>query len=205
MPRFAHTLSCRKCKHVFALLLKGAVGDVREQHRLGLPTGLKDLLEEFRGSLLDGVLSTIHNALQQHRGFENFVGNARLRGVDYFLPEYSIAVEFDEAQHFTVPRGLTLKLYPADIRLGFDRKRWLDLCEDLNRRDNSPPYRDEQRAWLDVLRDFSAVLLEHRPTVRIFAGDERWCALDPARAETVQAFARRYLPGVAVEKGACDA
>jgi hypothetical protein len=30
------------------------------------------------------------------------------------------------------------------------------LCEEINAKDNYPPYRDEQRAWYDTLRDFLA-------------------------------------------------
>jgi hypothetical protein len=175
-----------------ARLLEAAAGEVREQHSLDLSTRLED----FRGSPVYEALGTIHRALQEHRGFETFVGKPRLRGADYFLTEERVAVEFDESQHFTAPRRLSLALYPPDLALGFDRSRWMDLCARLNRRDHSPPYRDEQRAWLDVLRDVSAVVLGNRPTVRVYAGDGRWCALDPARADDVEAFARRYLPGI---------
>jgi len=116
--------------------------------------------------------------------------------VDYFLPAQRIAIEFDETQHFTAPRHLTLALYPSDFPLGFDRERWMTLCAKLDRHDDSPPHRDEQRAWLDALRDFSPALTGNRPTVRIYAGDTPWCMLNPARRHDVRAFKRRWLPGL---------
>ena len=33
-----------------------------------------------------------------------------------------------------------------------------------------------------------AEALGHPPTVRLYAGDVRWCALDPDKAEDVEAF-----------------
>ena len=77
--------------------------------------GLSTQLEDFRGSQLYEALGRIHSALQRHQGFETFVGRSRLRGADYFLPERRVAVEFDEPQHFTAPRHLTLTLYPPDL------------------------------------------------------------------------------------------
>lgn len=192
MQQTRHSQSCRQCKQVFEKLLQAAGGEVLPQHSLGLSTQLED----YRSSPVYLSLQSIYRALQQHRGFEVFTGRAQLRGVDYFLPKHRIAVEFDESQHFTAPRRLTLDLYPSEVPLGFGRDRWMDLCVKLNRKDNSPPYRDEQRAWLDVLRDFSSVFLGNKPTVRIYAGAEKWCVLEPTRAEHVEAFTRRYLTGL---------
>lgn len=193
-----HSERCRQCKLLFATLLQKIDGKRPEQQRdLGLPTRLDDL----RGLPLYPTLSAIYAALQRHRGFENFVGRSQLRGTDYFLVTSRTAVEFDESQHFTAPRRLTLTLYPADLRLAFDRKRWMGLCEQLNRHDNTPPFRDEQRAWLDVLRDFSATILGNRPTVRIYASDERWCAIDPSSPESLRAFAAQYLPTMTQSSG----
>jgi hypothetical protein len=138
----------------------------------------------------------IYAALQRHRGFEVLVERQWLRPVDYFLPARRVVVEFDETQHFTAPRRLTLALYPVNFPLGFDRARWMTLCAKLDRHDDSPPHRDEQRAWLDVLRDFASALGVNRPTVRIYAGDNVWCTLDPACRDDVRAFKRRYLPGL---------
>ena len=187
-----HRQSCRDCKHAFARLLAEAAGEVQEQHSLGLSTRIED----YRGLPLYDALAAIHTALQRHRGFTNFVMHGQLRGVDYFLPRQRVVVEFDESQHFTAPRRIALSLYPADLALGFAAERWMSLCAELDRHDQTPPHRDEQRAWLDTLRDFSAPLLCHGSTVRVYAGDEVWCSLDPAQPGNVERFRRCYLPGV---------
>jgi hypothetical protein len=184
-----HSQSCSQCKQVLSRLLKVLAGDVREQHDLRLPARLED----YRNSPFYETLQKIYHALQQHRGFKDFVKRRSLGKVDYFLPNRHLGIEFDESQHFTAPRRLTLELYPSELTLSFDRQRWEGLCKQLDRHDNSPKYRDEQRAWLDVLRDFSSLLLGNQPTVRIYARDEEWCSFDPDHIEDVKKFAE-YLP-----------
>jgi hypothetical protein len=83
--------------------------------------------------------------------------------------------------------------------LGFSRERWLQLCAELNRHDNSPPYRDEQRAWFDTLRDFAPACLGLQPVARIYAGAAIWCHLD--RREWVEAV-QPYAPHLAQAFGA---
>ena len=63
--------------------------------------------------------------------------------------------------------------------LGFSAKRWMELCEHHDARDNAPPYRDEQRAWYDTLRDLVPSIKGMQPTVRLYARDRVWCSLDP--------------------------
>jgi len=99
-------------------------------------------------------------------------------------------VEFDESQHFTNPRKITIEKYPADLGLGFSREKWIKLCEEINARDNNPPYRDEQRAWYDTLRDFLPAILGLKPTVRLFAKDFVWCSLNPEDPRDVGKFRR---------------
>jgi hypothetical protein len=96
-------------------------------------------------------------------------------------------LEFDESQHFTSARKITLELYP-DLTLGFDRRKWIELCLSIDAKDNSPPYRDEQRAWYDTLRDFLPELADLKPTVRLFARDLRWCSLNPDKNTDVDYF-----------------
>ncbi len=36
--------------------------------------------------------------------------------------------ELDEKQHFNEFRAVTLKLYPANLPLGFDIRLWMDRC-----------------------------------------------------------------------------
>jgi hypothetical protein len=124
--------------------------------------------------------------------------------VDYYLPAYQLVVEFDESQHFTRPRFISLSHYPSDLMLGYDRHKWRELSSRLNKKDNDPPYRDEQRAWYDTLRDFSSIVLSNRPTIRLYAGDKRWCSMDAYKAEDVAFFRALCLgeEGVSSDRGA---
>ena len=104
------------------------------------------------------------------------------------MVEEKLIIEFDESQHFTLPRKLALENYPRELELGFDRQRWISLCEKLNRKDNDPPYRDEQRAWYDTLRDYVPLVRSLKPTIRLFAKDHIWCNLDSNNPSSLQEF-----------------
>jgi hypothetical protein len=41
--------------------------------------------------------------------------------------------------------------------MGFDVKRWQAICDTVRATDNDPPYRDEQRAFYDSVRDLLAL------------------------------------------------
>src|SRR5205823_9348600 len=53
-------------------------------------------------------------------------------------------------------RAKSLGLYPLDLALCFDRQEWLTACRTIRATDPTPPYRDEQRAFYDSLRDILA-------------------------------------------------
>lgn len=61
-------------------------------------------------------------------------------------------------------------------------------CDDLRAFDNVPPFRDEQRAWYDTLRDFLPEEKGFRPTVRLFARDMAWCSLDANNINDIRRF-----------------
>ena len=107
---------------------------------------------------------------------------------DFWVPAPGFIVEFDESQHFTSPRKLVFSAYPDNHPIGFSRDRWIALCEKHNARDNDPPYRDEQRAWYDTLRDLIPTLEGLQPTVRIYASDYAWCSLDPDSSNDLRHF-----------------
>jgi len=94
----------------------------------------------------------------------------KLPNVDFFVPNPGFIVEFDESQHFTKPREKALSNYPDTLNLGFDRSKWNNLWIGLNKKDKDTPYRDEQRALYDTLRDFAPIMLDLKPTIRLFAG-----------------------------------
>lgn len=141
-----HSENCRDCKDTIVMLLKKIYGQVIRQHSLELPARL----EGYRGEVCFEALTLIHESLQNHRGHRSFVRTNRLPRVDYFLPGQRMVVEFDESQHFTKPRRISLSLYPEDVRLGYDRQRWMALAAELDRHDFIPCHfhsGDRHRTW----------------------------------------------------------
>lgn len=180
----SHGERCRVCKLHFPELLQAAYGQVLSNHKLELPTKAADL----QPSPHREVLASIYAALQKSRGHADFVGRKTLPHVDFFLPDQKMIVEVDESQHFTAQRDLTLSLYPEQLRLGFPRERWRQLCQTLNKRDNDPIDRDETRAWYDTLRDFAPQLLGLNPTTRLYIKDCVWCSLSPSSKADIATF-----------------
>jgi len=183
-----HDERCPKCKETIRKLLVRIYGKVEENYKFEVGTRLED----FRNTSCYDKLKEIYELLQNHRGFRDFVKAKTLPNCDFFIPSRGCIVEFDESQHFTLPRRIALKTYPDELELGFDREKWMTLCDKINARDNDPPYRDEQRAWYDALRDFLPPVRGLEPTVRLFARDFVWCSLNPDDTSDGEKF-RRFL------------
>ncbi|AQU02725.1 hypothetical protein B1773_01300 [Dehalococcoides mccartyi] len=64
----------------------------------------------------------------------------------------------------------------------------MELCDEIHAKDYDPPYRDEQRAWYDTLRDLVPSGLRMKPTIRLYAGQRNWCSLDPQNNSDVKEF-----------------
>lgn len=184
---------CRACKDIIYQLLRKIDAMVEQQYDLSLPAQLNSL----KGTSCFPSLELIYDKLSGYRGYGSFVKSNKLPKVDYYLPSYRLVVEFDESQHFTKPRFISLSHYPLDLVLGYDQNKWIELSRHLNRRDNDPPYRDEQRAWYDTLRDFSPQLLGNRPIMRLYAGERKWCLMDADNAKDVASFWALILEGTA--------
>jgi len=172
----SHTESCKACKKTFLKALRSEFGEVIEQWSPGWPCRIEDILDfsEIKSNAA-GLMNRIYSALQNHRGYNSFVGRKTLPNCDYYIKSLNCLFEIDESQHFTAPRKLTLSLYPKNVPFSFDLKIWLSKCQMLNRHDNHPPNRDETRAWYDTLRDLLPPLFGMAPTFRIYAKDFKWC------------------------------
>jgi len=170
---------CKDCKIKLLSALKEIDQDAQEQYSITLPANPK---------LYPSHVQKIHNHLIEQskndgRGPDKKALASKIMPFDYFLPKYESFLEFDEQQHFTLARYESLKLYPQNSSLGFNKEKWMDLCQRLKRKDNDPPYRNEQRAWLDTVRDLGphcsgANFDKHeyfKPTVRIYEGDMAYC------------------------------
>lgn len=123
------------------------------------------------------ILEQIRNALGNLRGHRDFIKSAHMPPCDYVITDPPFIVEFDESQHFSQPRLITLANYPENFPVGFSRPRWQELCRSINAKDDMPVDRDERRAWYDTLRDLVPVNYGFTPTVRLYAEAYEWCAL----------------------------
>ena len=193
-----HSERCPQCKKRVSELLERIYGTCIANHRFGWQTGLAPYSEASIGDTLRAVAA----ALQEYRGFgvQDFVRSPLLAGCDFWVPDPNFIVEFDESQHFTSPRKFALSAYGDERPLGFSKKRWTTLCKHHSAKDNDPPYRDEQRAWYDTLRDLVPTVKGMRPTVRLYASDCVWCSLDPNsqgdRERFFELMARGHPPSV---------
>ena len=177
----AHSPHCRACKERIRDLLSAAFGDCRINHRFPWSSYPEDYLNTPIGNHLE----QIRRALGELRGHRDFIKSAQMPPCDYFVTDPPFIVEFDEDQHFSRARLVTLSLYPKDRDWGFSLPRWLDLCAKIDAVDDTPIDRDERRAWYDTLRDLVPLAHGFNPTVRLYAGEFDWCKLDTG-ASTVR-------------------
>ena len=183
-----HSERCPECKRRVCEMLERTFGTCLPNHAFGWPTGAV----AYDATSIGHALRKVAVALESYRGFgiADFVRKKTLAPCDFWVPDPGFVVEFDESQHFTGPRKLALEVYADKQPLGFSAKRWMNLCERHDAKDNNPPFRDEQRAWYDALRDLVPSTQGLRPTVRLYAGDVAWCSLDPTNREDRERFSR---------------
>ena len=183
-----HSERCPECKRRVREMLERIYGTCLSNHSFGWPTGA----DVYDGTSIGHALREVAAALESYRGFgiADFVKKPTLAPCDFWVPDPGFVVEFDESQHFTGPRKLALDVYANEQPLGFPAHRWMALCARHDKKDNDPPYRDEQRAWYDVLRDLVPSTRGLRPTVRLYAGDVAWCSLDTTNREDRERFSR---------------
>jgi hypothetical protein len=186
----SHNERCKECKKRIYELLTKLYGEVEKGYSLNLPAHL----EEYQKYAEYDALKTIYTKLQNHRGHDQFVRAKKLPPGDLFVVNPGFAVEIDESQHFTKLRQIALENYPAYMKCGFDKTKWIERCIKLNIKDPSPIYRDEQRAWYDTLRDFAPHLLGINPTIRLYLKDHIWCGLNPKKEEDISTF-KKILGG----------
>jgi hypothetical protein len=188
----AHVESCKICKDSFLKFVTYNFGSVECQWSTNWPCKIDDVLKinRLRNST-SLLISKIYTTLQNNRGFTDFVKCKYLPPCDYYIPSLNCIIEFDESQHFTFPRKLSLAHYPKQMHFGFSIKDWIMRSELLDRHDNSPPCRDEKRAWYDTLRDILPHIFGLNPTVRFYAKQKKWC-----KDYDIGSFIRSYVNGV---------
>src|SRR5215470_16154438 len=194
-----HSGHCRGCKEQVQRLLGALCGDCRINHAFPWPAKVQD----YEHTILSEILKRIHMAIGELRGYRDFAKSSQVPPCDYYVSNPPFIVEFDESQHFSRPRWLSLTLYPAEFKPGFPLSRWRELCLEIGAIDDDPPDRDETRAWYDVLRDLVPTLHGFRPTVRLYAGEFAWCSLDERSPKDRQRFSlllKDRLPDVVTIK-----
>jgi hypothetical protein len=180
----AHSPHCRACKERVRNLLSASFGGCRVNHQF--PWSAQP--EDYANTAIGNVLEQIRRALGDLRGHRDFIKSAQMPPCDYYLPDPPFVVEFDENQHFSRARLVTLANYPANPLVGFPISRWRQLCRAIDAKDDEPFDRDERRAWYDTLRDLLPSVHGFGPTVRLYAEEFPWCTLDPASAQGVENF-----------------
>jgi len=188
-----HSAHCRACKERVRELLAATYGDCLVGHQFPWSAQPKD----YVGTPIGDLLKRICAGLGDCRGHRDFIKSPQMPPCDFYVIDPPFILEFDESQHFSRPRLVTLSFYPDDIRMGFSVTRWQELCREIAAEDDMPIDRDERRAWYDTLRDLVPILHGLAPTVRLYAGEFAWCSLNPSSdrsRETFSTLLRHRLP-----------
>lgn len=179
-----HNERCSDCKNTIIEIFRSLYGQVKVDHKIDVGVQIADHLN----NPLYEDLHKLYEALEANRGHRGFVRLKKLHRCDLFVPALNSVVEFDESQHFSRARMVSLLHYPEELKLGFDPKTWIALCEKIDAKDNDPEDRDEQRAWYDTMRDFLPVIAGLNPTIRIHMAAHDWCSLDAKNPRDVELF-----------------
>lgn len=134
----------------------------------GCPSGQFTNLSEYDKRGIYPYLKKVYAALENHRGRKIKIGTKKLANCDICIVGEQRIVELDEVRHFTELRAVALKNYPKELTTAFDKEEYADYCKRIKIKDGYPPYRDEQRAWYDTLRDFLPLIDgKYKPVIRM--------------------------------------
>ena len=140
-------------------------------------------------SAMTGLVERIHEALGSLRGHAGFASADRRLYCDLFVPTHRLLIEYDERQHFTLARAAALRLYPPELRVCFEKADWIAACEVIRANDPTPPFRDEQRALYDSLRDVRAAEKGYT-LIRLRDGEVDWTS--PEAGPCLDELLRRH-------------
>jgi hypothetical protein len=125
-------------------------------------------------------------------------------------PVGTVLFELDETQHFNSYRATTLRCYPDDVPIAFDRDEWIKRCQRKTRLEGGgfakpkPPLfpgengRHKQRAFRDALTDILPGVHGFSATLRL--GDFEvgsWIGRSDAEDKMVSLLGSRYGADVA--------
>jgi len=115
----------------------------------------------------------IVTALSNYRQHEGFKKSNYPLSCDMVIEKHKLIIEYDETQHFSKAREITLDHYPSNVQLYYSKESWIEACKRINAKDNDPIDRDERRAYYDTVRDIEANRNGYK-LVRIKHGDFNW-------------------------------
>ena len=103
---------------------------------------------------IEGVYKKLFDALSSYRGDSSFAKKKVTLRCDFVCEGQKLIIEYDERQHFSEARRVSLEAY-RDVEVLFDRELWIKACADIGAKDNAPANRDEVRAYYDSTRDIA--------------------------------------------------
>lgn len=153
---------------------KNAIQKLLQKHFGHIETEKKfDWLKTPNQEKLPKEYSQIVKALSEYRNQNGFQKSNYQLLCDMVLEDHKLIIEYDENQHFSKAREITLENYPSTIKLNFSKETWINACRKINAKDNRPIDRDEKRAFYDTVRDIEAFRHGYK-LVRIKHGDIDW-------------------------------
>jgi hypothetical protein len=179
-----HSEHCRSCKERVRQLLTAVYGHCEVNYSFTWPASP----QHYKDTSVGDALRRICDGLMGLRGHLDFVKSVQVPPCDFYILNPPFVLEFDESQHFSHARLVSLSLYPPGFKSGFPLSRWKELCRVIDAKDDEPPDRDERRAWYDTLRDLIPPLHSFNPTVRLYANEFCWCSLDSASTGDLEKF-----------------
>ena len=105
--------------------------------------------------IIEGDYENLYKSLADYRGDDTFGKRKVQLRCDFVCESEKLIIEYDERQHFSKARKISLLSYP-DISVYFDRQLWIKACNDINAKHRQPVNRDETRAYYDSIRDIEA-------------------------------------------------
>jgi hypothetical protein len=133
--------------------------------------------EEHSGELvaaLRGYYSDLESAARAAGRLppeRNLLGRIWTLKYDIYSPRLRRFLEVDERQHFSAPRlDRIRRSRDSGVEANYPPFFWDHQAARLSERpphDYTPPYRDEQRAYLDLARELVPPHYDFKPTLRI--------------------------------------
>ena len=159
-------LNPTKQKNHLQILLQKEIGILETEKQF-------DWLKTPEHRNLTNDYGEIIHSLENYRNHKRFFKPNYKLSCDFVIEQKKIIIEYDERQHFTEARKLTLLKYPTGLEFYFSLEDWIKYCDKTKAKDNDPIDRDEKRAFYDSVRDIEAAKHGYK-LFRIKHGEFDW-------------------------------